>query len=872
MKQRHPFLPFWLLWLALAAAIAAGLILFHPPVRAANSLPPIVFVARAHLATPDDIFTDELGPAGQFGTGLSKFAPGSRLVRRDADGALFVYHTPGLIDVQSPDVSFDGSKILFAGAKTLNPDHPEYGWRLYEINVDGSDFHQLTFSDRDITIPNMTDFGNLETYYHYNDLFPAYLADGRIVFTSSRYPTRAHYDERPAYNLYVMNGDGSDLHRITTERAGLLHPTPLPDGRILAARWWNQFNQPGNAGIYNRIDNADYDHLLPDGTLIHANPDAPFNPATGMLPNGVEIRDAPNTWHLMVVNPDGSALHRFVWTPRYWWALTDDSGIYDTYAATQPAPILYDDQLYVAYTSQTDSTMVHTTLKTGIRVGLPEVSMMAANTTAAIAGLDYDKAWGGDESGPYALHPWGLPDGPNGQPVILYSQSREDNSLPTTGVYQEGLRFYDLQGSNLRYELYWMELDGSSQTLIPIDLESIGLPHADVMDAKPILPRVGWASLPDAYTDVPSDDPLWGNVPNDLPGYAFSQRTRTTIQTATVHNPNVYANAPLELPFVNNSPPPGSVAYAQVWVDANQFTGAYCYPGENGWPDWPQPCDNFRQDNQLRAVLWAQVPVDARGAFTATVPADTMSFIVLRDMFGRAISGWNRGYISIAQGSAYARPGEMVTCTGCHMGHFSGSLAANLAEAQQGWTNVAPYAVASASSVYEDSFLPANLNDRRGWVPSAAGSAAFQDDTNGWISAAGLPAAQWVELTWPDDMLIQRIRLVGPPPSGGDWDGFGQPIEEGEYYVRAGLLELYLDGQVVASVNVGRVQALSDGGTTVALPQPVVADRLRFKILSVRGLWWWEKVAALNEIEVIGRAAAASPAALQHFYLPSLHR
>lgn len=357
--------------------------------------------------------------------------------------------------------------------------------------------------------------------------------------------------------------------------------------------------------------------------------------------------------------------------------------------------------------------MVHTTLKTGIRIGQPEVSMMAANTTPAIAGLDYDKAWGdGDESGPYALHPWGLPDG-----RILYAQSREDNSLPHSGTYQEGFHFYDLQGSNLRYELYWMNLDGSAQTPVWVDLAGIGLPTADVMDAKPISPRVGWTSLPDAYADAPSDDPLWGNLPNDLPQYAFSQRGRADILTATIHNPNVYANAPLDLPYVNNSPPPGSVAYAQVWVDANQFTGAYCYPGENGWPDWPQPCDNFRQDNQVRAVLWTQVSVDAHGAFTATVPADTMGFIVLRDVFGRAITGWNRGYVSIAQGSAYARPGEVVTCTGCHMGHVSGSLDTNLAEAKAGWTNVAPYAEASASSIYDDSFLPANINDRRGWVP-----------------------------------------------------------------------------------------------------------------------------------------------------------
>ena len=57
-------------------------------VAAPSALPDIVFVARAHLATQDDVFTDELGPAGQFGTGLPKFAPGSKLMIRHSDGSL----------------------------------------------------------------------------------------------------------------------------------------------------------------------------------------------------------------------------------------------------------------------------------------------------------------------------------------------------------------------------------------------------------------------------------------------------------------------------------------------------------------------------------------------------------------------------------------------------------------------------------------------------------------------------------------------------------------------------------------------------------------------------------------------------------------
>lgn len=819
-----------------------------------GGLPPIVFVARQHLATPDDIFTSELGPAGQFGSGLPKFAPGSRLFLRNADGSLVMYNTPGLVDIQSPDVNFDGSKIVFAGAITLDDDDPDYGWRLYEINVNGSGFHQLTFSDRAIEIPNSDVWGNQETYGWYNDLFPAYLADGRIVFASSRYPTRSHYDERHSHNLYVMNGDGSNLHRISTERAGLLHPTPLPDGRILVSRWWNQFNQPTDQGIYNRIDNSDELQVLPDGTIIQPNPDAPFNPAEAILPGGYPVRVGPNSWHLMVLNPDGTDFHRFASTPRYTWDTTTDSG-HDTYTAAQPAVVLDGENMYIAYTSQQDSSMVHSTLKTGIRIAYPGLNMLYANTTDAIAGLTYDQAWGqGDDSGPYAIHPWGLPDG-----RILYSQSSEDNSLPGSGTYEENGRIYDLQGSNLRYQLYTMNVDGTEQTLIPIDLTPFGLETADLMDAKPVYTRVGWTALPDTYTSIPSDDPTLGNIPNTLPEYWFSQQEPAGILTATIHNPNVYANGSLYTPFVNNSPPPGSIATAQVWIDANQFTGAYCY---NGWPD---PCDTYQNDAQVRAVLWTEVPVTLAGAFTATVPADTMGFIVLRDANGSVVRNWDRGYISIAQGSAWARPGETVTCIGCHLGHVSGSIDDVETQAEQGWTNVAPYATVTASSYHEadyDPFIPSRVVDRRGWVPKPLGGpgpSSYQDDETGWISAEDQSVGEWVELNWSGDVSISQIRLVGPPPLGGDWSGFGSPSQYGDYYVEAATVELYLDGVLVDSLAVGRIEPLANGGTLVTLPAPMTVDQLRFTVNQITGRWHWSEVAALNEIEVIGQAAEQFP-------------
>ena len=66
MIRYRPVVRFFLPFLILAsfASLTYGL---KPPTDNL-ALPAIVFIARSHLATEDSIFSNELGPAGQFGT------------------------------------------------------------------------------------------------------------------------------------------------------------------------------------------------------------------------------------------------------------------------------------------------------------------------------------------------------------------------------------------------------------------------------------------------------------------------------------------------------------------------------------------------------------------------------------------------------------------------------------------------------------------------------------------------------------------------------------------------------------------------------------------------------------------------------------
>src|SRR5690606_10019218 len=96
-----------------------------------------------------------------------------------------------LIDVNAPDVSYDGTRIVFAGLPQGNydsrPARDLGAWRLYIINVDGSGLRQLTRSDRG-------DFGgDFSGFNRYDDTDPAWLPDGRIVFSSTRWPAFAQY-------------------------------------------------------------------------------------------------------------------------------------------------------------------------------------------------------------------------------------------------------------------------------------------------------------------------------------------------------------------------------------------------------------------------------------------------------------------------------------------------------------------------------------------------------------------------------------------------------------------------------------------------------------------------------------------------------
>ncbi|MDP6637225.1 MAG: HEAT repeat domain-containing protein [Phycisphaerae bacterium] len=148
--------------------------------------------------------TTDSGPTYRIGDNLHILQP-------DGSVKQLTNFTDGY--VADCEVSWDAKRIIFSkrGGKT------EPWWDVWEIGADGKGLRRITKGP-------------------YHDVQPAYLPDGRIVFSSSRIGIRDEYHGYHATGLTVMNADGSDMHVIGLNLGRDNEPSMLPDGRILFSR------------------------------------------------------------------------------------------------------------------------------------------------------------------------------------------------------------------------------------------------------------------------------------------------------------------------------------------------------------------------------------------------------------------------------------------------------------------------------------------------------------------------------------------------------------------------------------------------------------------------------------------------------------
>lgn len=538
---RRPARRLWAgIWLALASLIVILLAITSQPQVNANPeaatkqyLPymtssentsgyAIVFVSRQ---IPDEGSIYWNVPNGMPGVGpWSRFqvaAPGKLLVR-EANGDIRVLidgdnptaASKNLIDVSSPSVSFDGTKIAFAGfpqaaysSGDAEPQGNPGAWRIYTINVDGTNLRQVTTTDFSYNNLNMTQFGAAAGGFNgYDDIDPTWLPDGRIVFSSTRWPERAQYSGVRASNLYIVNADGTSMRRITSERNGAERPIVDPiTGKIVFSRWWrnhrfatNDMSTVTGGGGYQM-----HLGLTVDRSNHVGGPDNLWR----------------NNWNPAAINPDGTGLAlwagNFDGLDYYGGSFTDDGVLIANYFPmvnlTEAGGFGGLRRIYRGAGNYQ-----------GI-IGITNTSTNYVNTNPPSYGIFV---------GSYAADPDVAPDG-----TIVLSWAQDINQ---------------------DYGLYTIQSNGSGRTLLYDNPGTTEL-QARIIRVRPLPPIIA-----DTITQTPPLLPPPAQGPYNTDGtFVFDAR-------------NVYFNAPVDWPIVN-APAVGSAATISFFLD-HQRTSPGSFP------------------------------------------------------------------------------------------------------------------------------------------------------------------------------------------------------------------------------------------------------------------------------------------------------
>jgi len=210
--------------------------------------------------------------------------------------------TNGAGDVSDPEVSYDGKRILFAmrcgttsALACLDPyseGSSDTSWNIWEYDLNNRTFTRI------IRQNSVASLGN--------DVDPAYLPGGKIVFTSTRqassrqtpaaggepgavgYLYTDEYEREPVTVLHVMNYDGTDIKQISFNQSHDRNPTVLATGEIMYSRWDHVGGRNQFSIFKINPDGSDYFVLYgahsPGNSYLHPRPMADGRVISTVMP------------------------------------------------------------------------------------------------------------------------------------------------------------------------------------------------------------------------------------------------------------------------------------------------------------------------------------------------------------------------------------------------------------------------------------------------------------------------------------------------------------------------------------------------------------------------------------------------------------
>jgi len=172
--------------------------------------------------------------------------------------------TQGLAAIRDVEIAYDGSSLLFAMRFPFDPNLDEEDlptWNLWEYTFETDELRRIISTAS-------AEFGH--------DIMPKYLPDGRIIFASTRqfrsqavlldedkqnkdaFPAVDEDQNEFAFNLHLINADGTGIDQVTFNQSHDLDPSVLGNGQIVFSRW-------DHAGVN---DGVNLYRMNPDGSGI----------------------------------------------------------------------------------------------------------------------------------------------------------------------------------------------------------------------------------------------------------------------------------------------------------------------------------------------------------------------------------------------------------------------------------------------------------------------------------------------------------------------------------------------------------------------------------------------------------------------------